>query len=124
MPNTKTFAEAAERKAISRVQQGIEYEANMDNDTEWIDVGEDDRDAALRYALVIEWSPEDDAFVVSVPDIPGLHAHGSTREEAATMGNDAVALWIAGDRETGVATPPPRFSVLHEEPLHYTTRTL
>jgi predicted RNase H-like HicB family nuclease len=84
----------------------------MSDDTEWIDVGEDDADAALRYALVIEWSPEDDAFVVSVPDIPGLHTHGSTREEAATMGNEAIALWIAGARRTGVSLPPPTFSPL------------
>lgn len=84
----------------------------MGNDTEWIDVSEEDASAALHYALVIEWSPEDEAFVVSVPDIPGLHTHGSTREEAATMGNEALALWIAGARRTGVPAPPPTFSPL------------
>jgi DNA-binding transcriptional regulator YiaG len=88
----------------------------MTDESEWIDVTEADDEAALRYALVIEWSTEDDAFVVSVPDIPRLHTHGSTREEAAAMGNAAVALWLAGARETGVRVPPPSFSSLRSRP--------
>ena len=88
----------------------------MTDDTEWIDVTESDTAAALRYALVIEWSDEDGAFVVSVPDIPRLHTHGPTREEAATMGNEAVALWLAGARETGIRIPPPSYSALRHRP--------
>ena len=88
----------------------------MSNKPEWIDVTEADAATALRYALVIEWSAEDEAFVVSVPDIPRLHTHGPTREEAATMGNEAVALWLAGARETGIRTPPPSFSALRNRP--------
>ena len=88
----------------------------MTDDTEWIDVTEADDAAALRYALVIEWSTEDQAFVVSVPDIPRLHTHGATREEAAAMGNEAVALWLAGARETGIRIPPPSFSALRKRP--------
>jgi predicted RNase H-like HicB family nuclease len=79
----------------------------MSNKTEWIDVTEADTATALRYALVIEWSAEDDAFVVSVPDIPRLHIHGATREEAAAMGIEAIALWLAGARATGIRIPPP-----------------
>jgi DNA-binding transcriptional regulator YiaG len=87
----------------------------MDDGIEWIDVTEADSAAARRYALVIEWSGEDDAFVVSVPDIPRLYTHGATREEAATAGNEVIALWIAGARETGVAVPPPEFSALRAD---------
>lgn len=79
----------------------------MTNEPEWIDVTEADVAAALRYALVIEWSAEDDAFVVSVPDIPGLHTRGTTRDEAAVEGTEAVALWLAGARATGIHIPPP-----------------
>ncbi len=68
----------------------------MNQETEWIDVTAADAAEALRYALVIEWSAEDDAFVVSVPDFPGLHTHGATREDAAVMGTEAIALWLAG----------------------------
>ena len=45
-----------------------------------------------RYAMVIEWSDEDQLFLVSIPDFPGAHTHGRTRAEAAAMGEEAIAL--------------------------------
>jgi DNA-binding transcriptional regulator YiaG len=84
----------------------------MTGETVWLDITEDDCKAALRYAIVIEWSPPDEALVVSVPDLPNLHTHGSTREDAAMMGTEAIALWIAGARSSGVPVPPPTFSAL------------
>src|SRR4051812_10480925 len=32
---------------------------------------------AGQYALVVEWSPEENASIVSVPGIPGIHTYGS-----------------------------------------------
>lgn len=32
------------------------------------------------------------------------------------MGNDVIALWLAGARETGVRIPPPSFSALRNRP--------
>lgn len=89
----------------------------MNGEVEWVDVTPEDVRNATLYALVIEWSEEDDAFVVSVPDLPGLHTHGTTREEAATMGNEVVAFWLAADRAQGLMTPPPSFSALHPSSL-------
>jgi DNA-binding transcriptional regulator YiaG len=65
---------------------------------------------ARQYAIVIEWSPEDDAFVVSVPDIPGIHTHGTTRAEAATAGDEVLALWLSARRRSGKPIPTARFS--------------
>ena len=79
------------------------------------DVTPEELEVARPYAIVIEWSPEDDAFVVSAPDLPGLHTHGATREEAATMGDEAIAVWLSADRSSGLPTPPPRFSALRAE---------
>ena len=62
---------------------------------------------ARPYPLLIEWSPEDDAFIVSVPDMPGVHTHGATREEAAAMGDEVVAIILGYLRETGRPVPPP-----------------
>lgn len=62
---------------------------------------------ARPYPLLIEWSPEDDAFIVSVPDMPGAHTHGATREEAAAMGDEVVAIILGYLRETGRPVPPP-----------------
>jgi putative transcriptional regulator len=66
-----------------------------------------------RYAIVIEWSTENDAFIVSVPDLPGVHTHGATREEAATMGDDLIATVLSANRDSGRPIPLPRFSALN-----------
>jgi predicted RNase H-like HicB family nuclease len=31
-----------------------------------------------HYSMVIEWSDEDQAYIVSVPEFPGNYTHGST----------------------------------------------
>lgn len=67
---------------------------------------------ARRYALVIEWSDEDQIFIVSAPDLPGLHTHGATRAEALEMGEEAVALWLGANQRMGRTTPPARYTAL------------
>ncbi|MGH2535302.1 MAG: type II toxin-antitoxin system HicB family antitoxin [Thermomicrobiales bacterium] len=47
---------------------------------------------ARLYTLVIRWSAQDDAYIVSVPELPGLKFHGDTHAEAVAMGEEAVAL--------------------------------
>jgi DNA-binding transcriptional regulator YiaG len=64
---------------------------------------------AGQYALVIEWSPEDDAFVASVPDIPGIHTHGSTRAQAAEAGDQVLALWLSARKKSGQPIPTANF---------------
>jgi predicted RNase H-like HicB family nuclease len=67
---------------------------------------------ARRYALVIEWSDEDQVFIASAPDLPGLRTHGATREEAATMGEEAIALWLGASRRIDRVAPPASFTAL------------
>ena len=62
---------------------------------------------ARRYAMEIAWSSEDDVFVVSFPDAPGVMTHGSTREEAAAMGEDAIITWLTALHDVGRPVPPP-----------------
>jgi predicted RNase H-like HicB family nuclease len=75
-------------------------EASADSDAEWLTV--------RRYAMVIEWSDEDQLFLVSIPDFPGAHTHGRTRAEAAEMGEEAIALLLEGD----VEPPAARFTAM------------
>jgi predicted RNase H-like HicB family nuclease len=110
--DAKPYQERDVRQAIAAVQQLAEFVVTFESLSEWTDGVEDETSAASHYALLIEWSAEDDAFVVSVPDIPGLHTHGATREEAASMGDEAVALWLACARGNGVSAPRPAFSAL------------
>jgi len=44
--------------------------------------------AVRRYALVIEWSDEDQVFLATAPDLSGARTHGSSRAEAALMGEE------------------------------------
>lgn len=67
---------------------------------------------ARRYALVIEWSDEDNVYLVTAPDLPGMITHGSTRAEAAEMGEEATAVWISATRQVGQVVPEPRFTAL------------
>jgi predicted RNase H-like HicB family nuclease len=48
--------------------------------------------AARRYAVVIQWSPEDQAYIAEVPQLPGAKTHGSSPAEAAEMAAEAAAL--------------------------------
>ncbi len=67
----------------------------------------------LQYALLIEWSDEDDAYIVSFPeweeqqDLIG-HTHGATYEEAARKGAEVLALLIQRARADGDSLPMPR----------------
>lgn len=56
----------------------------------------------LKYSMIIEWSPEDEAYIVTVPELPGCRTHGSTREEAVRMGEEVIELWLEGEKS------PPR----------------
>jgi DNA-binding transcriptional regulator YiaG len=62
---------------------------------------------ARRYAMEIVWSDEDDAFVVSFPDAPGVMTHGATREKAAAMGEDAIITWYTALKDAGLSIPRP-----------------
>lgn len=61
-----------------------------------------ERERARNYAMVIEWSDEDQLFLVSIPDFPGAHTHGETRAEAVAMGEEILALLLDGR-----PNPPP-----------------
>jgi predicted RNase H-like HicB family nuclease len=76
--------------------------ANGDNPTDagW--------ERVRRYAMVIEWSDEDQLFLVSIPDFPGARTHGRTRAEAAAMGEEVIALLLHGQ----VSPPAARFTAM------------
>jgi predicted RNase H-like HicB family nuclease len=67
---------------------------------------------ALHYSIVIEWSPEDQAYVVILPEWSDRYAmpvaHGATYEEAATRGRNALESYILFAHEDGCPLPSPR----------------
>ena len=60
------------------------------------------------YEMIIWWSTEDGAYVVDVPELPGLMAHGATRGEAITNAEEAIKFWIKTAKEDGLEIPLPR----------------
>lgn len=62
-----------------------------------------------RYSMVIEWSDEDELYIVSLPEWGDLaHTHGKTYEEAAHNGQEVLDLLVESAQEHGEALPPLR----------------
>jgi predicted RNase H-like HicB family nuclease len=64
-----------------------------------------------HYSMVIQWSEEDNAYIVTVPELPGCKTHGDTYEEAVRNGREVIELWIDANEEWGRPIPPPRVLV-------------
>ena len=63
----------------------------------------------LRYSMVIEWSDEDQVYVVSLPEWGDLvHTHGATYEEALQRGRELIEGLVAARQERGEPLPRPR----------------
>lgn len=67
---------------------------------------------ASHYSIVIEWSDEDQAYVVILPEWADRYAmpvaSGTTYEEAAARGRNAVENYIRFALEDGAPLPTPR----------------
>lgn len=68
-----------------------------------------------RYSMLIQWSEEDEAYIVSIPELPGAMTHGSTYEEAARQGQDLIESVIDAKIAWGRPVPPPNLFVFPEE---------
>jgi predicted RNase H-like HicB family nuclease len=62
--------------------------------------------------MVIAWSDDDQAYIVSFPEWEAAdnigHTHGATYEEAAAKGHDMLDFMIESALEEGETLPPPR----------------
>ncbi len=66
----------------------------------------------LKYQMVIQWSNEDNCFLVGFPDFPGQkwRTHGDTYKDAVANGTEALESLIIAYQENGDALPEPSFS--------------
>lgn len=59
-----------------------------------------------RYSMLIQWSDEDEAYIVSLPEFgPYARTHGSTYEEAAKNGREVLELLVESCLEDGEPLP-------------------
>jgi predicted RNase H-like HicB family nuclease len=61
----------------------------------------------MKYLTKIYWSDEDDAYIATVPALPGCIAHGATLEEAAANIRDCTELWLASAMQHKDPVPEP-----------------
>lgn len=60
-----------------------------------------------KYSMVISWSEEDCAYIVSVPELPGCMADGKTPIEAVENAEIIIQEWIEAALEDGEEIPEP-----------------
>lgn len=63
----------------------------------------------LKYQMLIQWSEEDECFLVSLPDFPGQQwrSHGETYEEAMMNGIEALESLAIAYQVMGEELPQP-----------------
>lgn len=62
---------------------------------------------ASRYRLVIQWSEEDQVFLVALPELEGIRSHADTLIGAAERGVELAAEYLYAMRELGRPVPAP-----------------
>jgi len=60
-----------------------------------------------KYSFRIRWSDEDDEYLATVPEFPGLSAFGETIEEALAEARVALEGFIETYEARGIALPEP-----------------
>jgi len=63
-------------------------------------------DEPRSYEVVLQPEAEG-GFSVSVPDLPGCHTQGETREEALAMAKEAIEGYLETLREENMPVPRP-----------------
>lgn len=61
----------------------------------------------FKYSINLAWSDEDDCYLATIPEFPGLITHGDTPEEAAAEAEIAAAGFIEIYEEDGDPIPEP-----------------
>jgi antitoxin HicB len=60
-----------------------------------------------RYSMVIQWSDEDQVFVVTLPEFHGCRTHGDSYEAAARAGQEVLELLVETYAADGRELPLP-----------------
>lgn len=73
----------------------------------------------FHYSMLIEWSEEDRAYLVTLPEFVQVIqpvTHGSTYEEAACKGQEVLELLTSSASQDGELLPSPKmFSLAHHQ---------
>jgi len=59
----------------------------------------------FRYSISIKWSDEDNGFIATVPEMPGLSAFGGNQSEALSELKIAAQAYLKSLRKSGKPDP-------------------
>jgi len=66
----------------------------------------------LRYSMIVQWSDEDQAYLVTLPEwkdrVFGPVTHGDTYEQAIKHGEEALEALIASAQKHNETLPAPQ----------------
>jgi len=64
----------------------------------------------LPYIIVIQWSDEDNCYLVHLPDFPSqpFHTHGDTYEDALQNAVEVLELLVEEYQLDGKSLPEPK----------------
>ena len=63
-----------------------------------------------HYSMNIQWDPEDDIYIVSIPELK-VRTHGKTYEEAVKNAQEVIELCLEVAEQEGRPVPPPKVAV-------------
>ena len=66
-----------------------------------------------QYSMQIQWSEEDQVYIVTLPEFGGCKTHGATYEKAAKNGQEALESLIDFYQAEGRKLPKP---MIHDLP--------
>ena len=65
-----------------------------------------------HYTMIIQWSDEDQAYLVMFPEFPFAQTHGETHEAAARRGEEVLRLLVEDYEKRGQPLPRPLPAVI------------
>lgn len=66
-----------------------------------------------KYEIIIYWSEEDQAFLATLPELPGCVADGATYQEALSNAEVIIQEWIETAQELGRPIPQPKGRLMY-----------
>jgi predicted RNase H-like HicB family nuclease len=74
----------------------------------------------MHYSIVIQWSDEDQAFLVTLPEFgPDPQTHGATYKEAMKHALEVMEMLVEFHQEQGHVLPEPlKYGVKKKKIMH------
>jgi len=66
-----------------------------------------------KYEIILYWSPDDEAFLAEVPELPGCMADGETYQHALQNAERIIQEWLETAQELGRPIPEPRGRLIY-----------